>query len=389
MAYTRSITRKLYKIVKGKLVKVGGAAVAAAVEKRVRKGAPTRTRTKKHKVEPWRPKFQHGPNRRFLSVRTRPVSAWPKGVNRKFKAKVDKAVTASGLWGEYRYTSQLSIQQTVHDQYAVQFASEVSPGFMPLFMFTPAQLLDAYSVCWNNKLMAQNWTTATNNVGVTQKLSVVNSWSNWFFKSTSQHVVNLEMYVFTAKCDQDKSDGTEQAQYHIAASYADFKGNFRYGGNATVTLDPTKIGSTAADWIEIYKYFYVKKHVVKLLPGQSSSICVQGPKNKDYDLSTMSANGTLKNMVKGLSKQVYFRIINDVTVSANATQGKVAAWQSNQQGGVACRFTTHYRLRPQVGLPATNGNVVCSFFDGPTLDGQVDQQVEEMNPVSIIGAGAD
>lgn len=389
MVYTRALTKKLFKVVKGKLLKVGGTTAVAAVVGRKRGGSVVKTRTKKHKVEPWRPKFDHGPTRRFLSVRTRPVSAWPKGVSKKFKKKVDNAVAASGLWGEYRYTSQLAIQQGIHDQYAVQYQSEVSPGYMPLLMFTPAQVLDAYSVCWNNKLMAQNWNTPTGNVGLTQKISVVNSWSNWFFKSTSQHVVNLEMYIFTAKCDQDKVDGSEQAPYHIAASYNDYKSNFRYGGNSTIAFDQTKIGSTSADWVEIYKYFHVKKQIVKLLPGQSSSIAIQGPKSRDYDLSDFSSNGVIKNMVKGLTKQVYFRIINDVTVSANATQGKVAAWNSNQQGGVACRFTHHIRLRPEVGLPTTNGNVICSYFDGPSLDGQSDQQVEEMNPITIVGGGTD
>ena len=328
-------------------------------------------------------KLQHRPPKRFKKRIVKPINHWPKGVSRKFKTKVERALAATENWGEFRYTTQQQLRQTTNDEYSI---IENDAMGKPMYINCPLQILDAYSVIYGTKASNIDYEITTDNVNANNKITVIKSYTEFFFKSTSLHVVNLEMYICTAKVTQAAVDGSERAGYKVAASYNDIATSYRDGTHLTgfYPMNANRVDSKACDWIELYRNFNVEKRVIKMLPGQSSSHFMNNSAGS-WEFTSYETNNVLPKMVKGKSKMVFFRVINDVTVSTFATVGgaAVSAFASNNQGGVALRYTTTYRLMPQPGIDKTPGTgcaIACVFASYPFAG--ADQQVEEMNPIA-------
>lgn len=314
-----------------------------------------------------------------------------KGVSKKFRVKVEKVLNHSKVFGEFHYITSAQLRQTNAEAYSYVQADERGNPFM---LWTPYQLWHEYSVLFNSKSanLIGNWAAditqgGFHNVSYRGKLTVQEAYAHIFFKSTSNHVVNIEMFECTPKKDTDNYPLT----YMNDSVAQSIQANFTNSGG-TIPLSPAIIGCPSSAFVELYKNFKVKIHTVKLLPGASSSIRIQGPKNATIDGSKLAnedthnaADDILPDMSKMYNnKFLVFRVMNDISVSANT--GKVIAWPSNNQGGVAMRMTRVTRFRPNSDLHSTDvdfQNTLWVQHVAAQGDGSADQQVTYENPISV------
>jgi len=301
------------------------------------------------------------------------------GVSKKFAKKVEKVITFSQNYGRYSYVSDSHFYQTTLNSYSIV---QADLNTSPIEFFSPYRFLDAQSILWGGKVATANFNNTTNNMDDNSKIHVVNSYATLFFKSCSQHVVNLEIYECTAKVSQNVGPGTL-----INQSYGTYATQFTSVGGTAVS-NATSIGSRSDEWVDLYKYFNVKVHRLKFLPGESSSLTINGPTNRTIDLSQCSTNGTMNYFAKGMTKAIWVRVLNDPTLSKDLTPNRVHNYPSTVAGGVSCRMAHVVKLRPPPNSAVVSGSVAKatnsfheSYF-GSALVG-TDQQVLYHDPGSI------
>jgi len=324
-----------------------------------RRGAPRRSYAPNRPSVPFKHTIKKSTNRKYA-----------KGISPSFQRKVQKVINFSKNSGRYTYVTSVQLRQAVIDSYGVLVNDN---NGLAMTSFAPLQLLDAASILYNSKTPSNNWVLTTNNLDDKTKINCISCYSQMFFKSTSNHVVNLQVYECTAKVSQSAEVGDLLTQ-----SYADTKTRYADFSNSNQASSQLKLGSTPKEWVELYKHFNVKCHSVKLLPGATSSLFFQGPKNRTVDLSQHTTNDNLDDYAKGVTKSFFVRVINDATVSAVATQ-KVHHWPSNEYGGVACRIDTVYNIVPPdnagVTVESLNANMIGMWL--PIRDTETDQQVTD------------
>lgn len=337
-------------------------------KKKHRKMAPIKQRLGKTRLDPGSggTKFKHS--------KPKPINSRPKGISKKFETKVKKALEINDCWGKYVYISRTQLRQDNRDYYGIIDTDE---NGSKLEFGTVLQHLDATSILFNNKTPRIDWTTSSGNIDSDYKINLVNSFATMFFKSTSSHVVNIELYECSPKINTSTTPMT-----HINQSYNNFEQSFSNNTGGNGALDATKLGSSASDWVELYNHYKVKKHNVKLLPGQTTSLKFNGPKNRTLDLTKCKLNDALVNFSPHAGgKMFYARILNDMTVSS--VSGKIFHWPSNEQGGVAMEFKRTYIMRPPPGETTNNlqKNIIkVGLWDRP-IALNLDQQISVNNPV--------
>lgn len=318
-----------------------------------------------------------GPRSSFRHKKKRVINSKLSGVTKKFVTKVQKAVAYTGVWGIYKYIAGQQLRQINLDRMDVLTTDENSQG---IELDTPLSAIDGLSVLWNNKTAKNDFATQTGNVPQTVPFTQMWSRIDFFFKSTSSHVVNVEMLECTYKKNSDKS-----AQNLMSASINDF--NFKTAVNDGAGADTSDVLNGLGVGIEgfttLFNYCHVKKHVVKLQPGGYSSISVKGQTNKIWDYAKFQKDVEgVPLYVKG-SKSFVFRTVNDCTISGNTvSNGQVHHWPSNQQGGVAMEYTRTIKyLPPKPGLIDDDAFIVNSYLIGnylqTTTTNNSDQQVTQ------------
>lgn len=387
---------------KGSKTTVGQAAAIAGLAlqamKKKPKGAPTKTKTKtkKRKVskgtgdsgEAWKVSKVVRSRRTLLKV------------DKKLKKKIDAINDHDKPFGEYRYISDQQLRQSVKEEYNIYFADNNGQLFD---QFTPMQVWDAASVCFNEKNAVPNYYAGTaqswtNNVRYKQTIHVVSAYTKFEFKSTSSHVVNLEMYICTPRNNAVSQTVAEALQNQTNAQN-DFY--FIQEPNGSITgrsIDFRKdLGVKGTDLSLLHRDYIVECVKFKFDPGEHKTHFVQGPKMLDID-GTRFASGdgnTLYNYAK-FAKFIFFKVINDQTVCGGqgpAAIERVARFPSNYQGGLSMRQMRSIIFR----MPETTD---INANDIPTYAGQrqntlrigrfikqdagdVDQQVLVENPISL------
>ncbi len=192
-----------------------------------------------------------------------------KGIAPTLKRKVMKIMNSTENWGKYVGCYNLRLRQTVVDAWNIQTGYENS-GTGMLAFGTPLEILHIASVLYNSKTDNPDYTILAGNLD--DRISIqVQSWDlNFFFKSTSSHVVNIEMYECTGKAIQ--GGGLPVPTGLVSQSYSNSNyntvNNFSYGGSPAISnLDATQPGSTAEEWTELYQTWNVVRHTLKLQPG--------------------------------------------------------------------------------------------------------------------------
>lgn len=311
----------------------------------------------------------------------RVINAWPKGLSRKFVKKVNMALETNDVWGKYIYTANAHVYQANIDSWGEQYGDE--NGFL-LTSFSPEQFQDAAAVMWNGKAPTKDYRTTSGNFSVQEKLHISSSMVEYQLVSTCQHCVTLEMYEFRAKSSQDVQPLTLIAQSYANLDYVNQYRNY----TGASTMNSQVVGSVASDWVEVYKYFHVKKRTICLQPGCATKVKLWGPSNITYDLSKDVNNGVTNQFSKILKTvNVYFRVINDITVSAGS--GAIHNFQSPSTGGVAIRYKRTFLMRPPLNALSSNSknNTIWDNFWYLNPAGASDQVVEENNPATVITGG--
>lgn len=337
--------------------------------------------------------------------RVKPTRSVPK-VGYKFKKKVMKVIDYDKPFGEYRYYSDQQLRQTTKDRW--NFYQNDNNGI--LFQhFTPLQFWDAASVCFNGKNPSKNWLgnitqSWSNNIRYKQTLHVVNSYVRYEFKSTSSHVVNIEMYICTPKMNTENQvmqpDLEVQDQTNMQQdSYWYQAPNGSEGGRSIIFKND--FGVKSGDWSILLKDYHVEVVKLKFNPGEHKRHFIQGPKNFDIDGTKYAApSGTDMQTYTKFSKHVFFRVVNDATVCGSEGpigNETVARWPSNYQGGIAMRQERIIRVRmPEnteqnpnsaVGYAESRQNTLRIGFWVKNNDGDVDQQVVVNNPIATTNIG--
>jgi len=373
---------------------IGGAGMYAANKMKGSKKTPKRKLIMAYSKTPKKGKYTRSIGFGHTNRKKRMIKPWVKnlkGVSRGFKTKVEKVIAFSKNFGSHKYSADQQLKQDNLDEYN-NVQTDRNGSFYTFF--TPRQIWDRASILYLSKTAtATSEQTTTGNFLVDNKIHVIDSKVNFYFKSTSSHVVNIEMYVCTPKMNCDFS------AYDIAQNaVTQTRQNYNMG----------TIGSDMDTLLELHKYFWVEKRTMKFNPGHSRSESIQGPRNKIYNGTEFInpgysiADGTNRfTYLPGKigAKSIWFRILNDITNSG--TTGDPHSWPSNAQGGVAMRYTLEYRIAPPANLLSSTGapfnislgsqdmdeNVVWINNWFQATGASVDQQVTVENPIATTTVG--
>lgn len=339
----------------------------------------TQTKTKEKSVGTR--SLEHHQKVRFRHKKVRTIIRRPKGVSRRFYRNVTKVVNHQKNYGVYSYIGTRQLRQEQVDLWKVVDSDANGRAYL---MDDPTTIMDAASTLWNAKSVNPDWTIASGNLSFATPIQVQKANISFYFKSSSSHVVNIEVYECTAKKDTDVAP---------TAKCNDTAGNFyttyhqSFGALTPQVVED--LGWRSDMSVALLNFYRVKKHIVKLLPGASSSLTFKG-KSRTYqfaahDDDTLTGSIDPRNIIRG-TKVFFFRIINDATVSGGELNpGYIHHFPSNSQGGVAMTYKRTYKITPIVGVgnstsaqQTTNKHIIVDCHSGTIGD---DQQVLYQNPV--------
>ena len=186
-----------------------------------------------------------------------------------------------------------------------------------------------------------------------QKLHLVSGNIDFFFKSTSGHVVNIELFECTYKKGAPQLSPIDMINESIASQVTSYNNLDSSGLPVSVTYNFERLGTKLSDLPDIWKYLNIKVHRFKIQPGDYASKSFKCFGRKIYDMTLNQKNNALNEVGQG-SKEFFFRTINDITVSGNVGNAKVNAFNSNNIGGIAMRYTKTYKIL-QPGIQALGG----------------------------------
>ncbi|QXP07681.1 MAG: putative capsid protein [Arizlama virus AZLM_785] len=261
-------------------------------------------------------------------------------VNKRFKKNFTKLSNAEKECGKYTYIGNVQIRQDYLNEYNVIHLDE---NAINIRMGGCRDILDAASIIFGTKSSAPDCSTLTGNIEEDQKIHLVKGTIDFFLKSTSGHVVNVEIFEVSYK------KGTPQSGISTTIAQSIASGNFEYrrlspaGAPEDATYNLDKLGSKMEDLPDLWKYCTVKVHKLKLQPGDYAMKHFKVFGSKCYDASLYQTNDSPDYVGQGC-KEFFFRVINDVTVSGNTSANKIHAFPSNNKGGIAVRYQKNYKL---------------------------------------------
>jgi len=318
-----------------------------------------------------------GRKRKFKKRKLQYIDKKPK-VNKKFKKNFDKCEAIKKNFGKYTYVGNLQLRQVGNDAYA--FYENDENGY-PIVCGGPRDLADAQAILFGVKTPISDWRVLTGNGDDDSKYFFHDVTMHMEFKSTSSHVVNIELYEITSKVGNNANiltlinEGIASANFGY--SYLDAASNSTAG-----TYSPNVIGSKLGDIPDIWKRVNIKMHKIKLLPGDYTSKFFTVRKRYTANLNMDQTNNVLDTFGKG-TKQFAFRVINDISVSGDGANSKIHAFPSNTQGGVAMRYTKTYKCQSPTNLD--ENKIVVGQWSRTT--NFTDQQVAFHQPANTTAFG--
>jgi len=270
----------------------------------------------------------------------------------------------------------LQIRQTIRDEWKYYDADQ---NGVPIELFTPRRIWDAASICFNNKAMAEfGMDSTTNSYRPSMKIRLIDSYFTMFFKSTSNHVIQIEIGILKPK----KLDPAQEPIESLLYSTDDYKNS----ASGTLYTNPTFRMEYATNTLT---HYHMEVMRFKLNPGESTYRRIQGPRDISLDGTGMlredgtSVSVASFNRFAHFSRTLFFRVINDVTVST--VPGACGAFPSSSIGGVACRMEQMIKVAdpkvPGSGSLDDSRNAICTgkWYSTEGLD----QQVTVNNPISL------
>lgn len=345
-------------------------------------GSRTNTRTKKHYAVSKRPWVDTHGKRPIYTKKKKVMNPALKGGMAKFQKKVMKVIQHVNNYGEYIYVGWQQLKQGVLDRYGL---FPVDGHGTPITLGSDRALVDAASNLFGGKASAPNYNLTTGNFTGNNQINLISETLNFFFKSTSSHVVNIQMFEFISNTNQDLSPVDL-----IGESLDDYTNSLK------ATYDTTQTGAAGWDMpgtearhlTSVHQKYQVKVHTFKLPPGETASKSFKRG-SRVYDPIKQKNGDELPWLYRKGSSYFYFRVINDITVSGISelnqvsTASRVHHWPSNRQGGVAMQYTRTITVMPPPNTgTSTNRPVLVIGYMKPGADSvYLDQQVAVQNPV--------
>jgi len=342
----------------------------------------SKSRTKKHYAVSKRPWVDTHGKRPIYTKKKKVLNPALKGNMAKFQKKVMKVMQHVNNYGEYIYTGWQQLKQGVLDRYGL---FPVDGHGTPITIGSDRALVDAVSNLYGGKSAAPNYNLTTGNVTGNNQINLISENLNFFFKSTSSHVVNIQMFEFISKTNQDLSPADL-----IAESLDDYTNSLKatFDGTQTGPFGWDMPGTEARHLTSVHQKYQVKVHTFKLPPGETASKSFARG-SRVYDPIKMKNADELPWLYrKGLS-YFYFRVINDITVSGISelnqisTSSRVHHWPSSRQGGVAMQYTRTIRVMPPSNTATASDRpaIVIGYMKPGADPIFLDQQVAVQNPV--------
>jgi len=385
MVTTRAMARarnKLMDLAKNRAVRAIATGVGAAVVNSLqtkRPGAPTKTKTKKKRklsgamVNPSSRVKSRASKTSVIKARA------PKGVSKAFVKKVEKVINHDGAYGEYIYFGVKQLRQDDTDYYNhIKFDEQNHLIVLDDYL----SVYDAASVLFNQKGINQNYQITTGNFVPSIDIQLISSNIQFFFRSTSNHSVNIEMYECTFK-DPSSVDAMDLADN----SMNDYTIQQKNVGVATAIGTSDTYGIESRHFTTLHQKCNVKVHRFKLEPGEYTSIYVAGRGKRYEGMKNLQANDAYYQHTKG-SKQFWFRVINDITVAGTLTD-RIHAFPSSTTGGVAMKYRRTYIVAPVKAAGSTtheDKNVVRIQQGMHARTTETDQQVINQGANNFSGA---
>lgn len=353
------------------------AAAAGSKKSTKRSGSTTKTTKKKRKIV-----ASTNPSSRVVARATKTSvikSREPKGVSKAFKKKVETIINHDGAYGEYIYFGVKQLRQDDIDYYNhIKLDEQTHLIVLDDYL----SVYDAASVLFNQKAINQNYAITTGNFVPSIDLHLISSSIQFFFRSTSNHSVNIEMYECTFK-DPSTVDAMDLADN----SMNDYTVQQKNVGAATAIGTSDTVGIESRHFTTLHQKCNVKVHRFKLEPGEYTSIYVQGRGKRYVGMNNLKADDTYYQHTKG-SKQFWFRVINDITVSGALTD-RIHAFPSSSTGGVAMKYKRTYKVAPvkAAGVSSAEDKNVVRIQQGMhAKTTETDQQVINQGANNFSGA---
>lgn len=368
------VVRKNAKKLKG----IGSAVATAAINKMSRSLTRTKTKGKRQSGSTVR---RLGSGRaRTKSLKKHPINRELKGKAKRFADKVQKAIAHNSNYGEYTYVGGKQLRQENIGKYTFY---DLDYNGVNVVLGSLKAYQDAISICWANKPLRAAFDDTGGNINVGQTFNIVSENLSMFFKSTSAHVVNIEIFEFIAKHDQD-----EYPEYYVDASFNDFKNRYSdLNGAVESTFGIGTVGVHARHLVSVYEHYDIIVHKMKLEPGHMATKSF-ARKGKRYEMSKhLNVGNDLFSVVKGQSV-FCFRVINDTTVSTTTSPVEpfVRHWPSNWRGGVAFEYHRVIRCAPLISndnsVTYNRPTIAIAYHQPAILAGEADQQVVIQNPIT-------
>lgn len=312
--------------------------------------------------------------KRGVKKRKKPSKSFmPQKKKTKFARKVVKVLADEQPTAYISRTCYQQLRQTTLDR--VKYYDTDAQNNQIAFA-TPTEVLHNASICWNGKALSNDITSGALNLDSESVITVMKQNVSMFFKSTSNHVVNIEIFECTAKNNQNDSAQTDAGQ-----SINDL----RYNALTADGLTPNGVevfGYSSTMMIELHRNWTVKVHRIKMLPGESTSKVFKISGMRTYKLGNFKNNDSFWTYPKG-SKSFFFRVINEPTVSGGGT-GHIHHWPSNTNGGVALRVHMTSILRKPENVSTLSSATPGAFVFDATFatSSSTDQQVAYQNPIT-------
>ena len=378
-ANTAGIRKKIIEQLKRKGLWTGGAVAADRALAVYRGGSQSTTKQSKRKRKDV-PKRVSGVYRPKKLKICKSVSHKPR-ISKKFRTKVEKCLQYNEPFMVKKSMHNIRLAQTVINEFRHQYLDERG---RVLTFNNPQELMHDVSLLQKGKADTDNYGTTAGNMNNDITIRQISYTTNWFFKSTSSHVVNIDMFICTAKFHS-----SENFQALIDNSYVGDYNDLNTNAGGSGSMGPTNLNAHPDQWVELYKSFKVRKVSFKLQPGDYTSKTFSLARNSTFNMSDLQTGGT-EHLVRKGGIIVFFRVINDISVStidAPLTEGTVQAFPSNNQGGVACRFqrVAHYKPCPIDSTAATTitQNIYRVSEWQQTAEPGTDQQVAYQNPLNV------
>jgi len=294
-----------------------------------------------------------------------------KGVSKKLRVKIEKVINHKGAYGEYIYFGNRQLRQSVTDKYGIFGTDEQNIRWV---LDDIDSVYDAASVLFNQKPIAPNYVLGTSNFDKAMPVTVISSSLSMYFRSTSNHCCNIEVFECTYKSNAN-TDALEMANDSMNDYVIENKEIY----SAVAAAALADFGIESRHLTTLHNSCNVKVHKIKLEPGEFATLVIKGKSNKVYDASkNQDASDTTWDFQRG-AKNIFFRVFNDITVSGTLAD-RVHQFQSSVTGGVAMRYKRTYRIAQPTAIGITTAeskNVVRIQGGYIQRTTETDQQVVE------------